>query len=168
MNATLRISVSLALAVSLAACGKNTKENAPIADEGMPGVEITSDDGQTRTVQSTDGVIEATGARGDSAARFPAYAPAYPGAKVQASVDMDAGGIKQHIITMLTADEAEKVLAFYESQALAAGLPVKRIESATGPMLSIGEPGLGGLADTMITAMATSSGTTVNIAVTAK
>jgi hypothetical protein len=81
---------------------------------------------------------------------------------------MDVGSAKQHIITMLTQDSPDKVMAFYEAKAKAGNLPVKHMNSPTGPALSVGPIGPLGMADTMITAMPTATGTSVNVAVMAK
>jgi hypothetical protein len=117
-----------------------------------------ADTGQgTNTVVAKDGKVLATGTQGSGKARFLEQAPAYPGAKVQNSVDMDMSGKKFHNINQLSSDAPEKVLAFYEEKAKAAGMPTKRM----GGGLQFGPPGIGGMPAHSITATSTPAGTSI-------
>jgi hypothetical protein len=132
--------LAFAIAITLAACGCTAD-----APEG------------TTTVQSKDGKVLATGTQGGQNARFLEYAPAYPGARVQSSVDMSMGGKKFHNINQHSADAPEKILAFYEEKAKAAGVTTQRM----GGGLQFGPPGLGNMPAHSITATATATGTSI-------
>ncbi len=114
--------LTFSLAISLVACGQSG-QSGPSGQSGksvsvkdgegkIRSVEVT-ESGSKRTVTSADGVIKAEGTQGGKNARFPAYAPQYPGATVQSVVDMNIStSVKQHIITQQTPDSPDKVIAF--------------------------------------------------------
>jgi hypothetical protein len=153
----------------LAACGGSDTVRYKDSEGNDRSITVQDQDG-TRSVASDDGMMRATGTQGSAKARFPAFAPQYPGAKVQTVVDMDVGtgstgGIKQHIITMASPDTREKVIAFYRTSIGASGKSVKEVNSATGPTLVVG--GTNPLdAEGYVTAMANgAAGTSVNVVV---
>jgi hypothetical protein len=126
----------------LAACGSSDKISYKDSEGNDRSITV-EDSGGTRTVTSGDGMISAKGTKGGANARFPGFAPQYPGATVQVAVDMDVGngkvkGVNQHMITMQTKDTPDAVIAFYKGKAEASGKSVKQMDSATGPMLMIG------------------------------
>ncbi|MFM2410945.1 MAG: hypothetical protein RL481_1773 [Pseudomonadota bacterium] len=153
----------------LAACGSSDTIRYKDSEGNDRTINVQDKDG-TRSVSSDDGLTRAKGTRGSAKARFPAFAPQYPGANVQSVVDMDVGtgstgGVKQHIITMASPDTPEKVIAFYRTSISASGKSVKEAEGATGPMLVVG--GTNPLdAEGYVTAMANgAAGTSVNVVV---
>jgi hypothetical protein len=156
-------------AMLLSACGNSETIGNKDSEGNDRSISVQDKDG-TRSVTSDDGLIRAKGTQGSAKARFPAYAPQYPGANVQSVVDMDvgtgaSGGVKQHIITMASPDTPEKVIAFYRSRIGASGKRVKEINGATGPMIVVG--GTSPLdAEGYVTAMANgTAGTSVNVVV---
>lgn len=155
----------------LAACGQSEQSVSYKDSEGNDRSISVTENGDTRTVTSDDGLIRATGARGGGNARFPAYAPQYPGSTIQSAVDMNAGtaatgGVKQHVITMLTSDTPDDVIAFYKDKLGSSGKSVKEVKSATGPMLMVGGSSPLDM-EAMVTATpASTGGTSVNISLT--
>jgi hypothetical protein len=160
-------------ALLLSACGQSEQNITYKDSEGNDRGISVKDSGDTRTVATDDGLITATGSQGSAKARFPAFAPQYPGAKVQSVVDMNAGtvgtgGVKQHTITMLTQDTPDTVIAFYKGKISANGKPVQEMGDATSPMLIVGGPDVM-KAEGYITAMPVGSGgTSVNVVVQEK
>lgn len=152
--------------VSLAGCGQGNQTVTVKDSEGVERTATVADSGDTRTVKSGDGLITATGTQGGKNARFPAFAPQYPGSTVQAVVDNTVGtaatgGVKMHIITMRTDDAPDAVMAFYKSAA--GGKRLQELPSGTGPTLIIGGTGMTDY-EAAITAMPTpSGGTSVNV-----
>jgi hypothetical protein len=151
----------------LVACGGSDTVSYKDSEGNDRSVTV-KDGGDTRTVTSDDGLIKAQGTKGGKNARFPSFAPQYPGATVQVAVDMDIGngqvkGVNQHMITMQTKDTPDAVIAFYKGKAEATGKSVRQMDSATGPMLMIG--GNSPLdAEGYVTAMSVGSGgTSVNV-----
>lgn len=157
----------------LAACGQSDKTVTYEDSEGNERSVRVTDTGSERSVASDDGMIRGKGSQGGTKARFPAYAPQYPGATIQSVVDMDAGpagqtNVKQHIITMNTKDTPGAVIAFYKGKIGASGKSVRQVDSATGPMLMIGGTSPLNM-EGMVTAMPVASGgTSVNISTTSK
>lgn len=153
----------------LSACGNSETIGYNDSEGNDRTISVKDKDG-TRSVTSDDGLIRAKGTQGSAKARFPAFAPQYPGANVQSVVDVDVGtgaigGVKQHIITMASADTPETVIAFYRTRIGASGKSVKEVKGATGPMLVVG--GTNPLdAEGYVTAMANgAAGTSVNVVV---
>jgi hypothetical protein len=163
----------LVVALFLVACGQSDQKVTYRDSEGNARSLEVRDNGEGRTVTSDDGSIAAKGSRGGAKARFPAYAPQYPGATVQTVVDMDAGQsgstkIKQHIITMQTPDAPDAVISFYRTKISATGKSVKEVKSETGPMLMIGGPSPLDMEGAITAMPVPSGGTSVNVSVTAK
>lgn len=157
----------------LAACGQSDQTVNYKDSEGNDRSIRVTEKGAERTVTSDDGMIRAKGALGGARARFPAFAPQYPGATIQSVVDLDAGpagqtNVKQHVITMKTKDTPDAVIAFYKGKIGASGKSVRQVDSATGPMLMIGGSSPLNM-EGMVTAMPVASGeTSVNISTTSK
>jgi hypothetical protein len=163
----------LVLAMFLAACGQSDQTVTYKDSEGKERSLEVSDSGADRTVTSDDGLIKAKGSQGGEKARFPAYAPQYPGAKVQSVVDMDVGQsgstkITQHIITMHTPHAPDAVISFYRAKISAAGKSMKEVKSGTGPMLMIGGSSPLDMEGAITAMPVASGGTSVNVSVTAK
>lgn len=157
----------------LAACGQGDQTVTHRDSEGNEHLLEVEDNGETRTVTSDDGLIAAKGTLGGAQARFPDYAPQYPGAKVQSVVDMDVGRsgatkIKQHMITMQTPDAPDAVLSFYRTKIRAAGKDLNEVNSATGPMLMIGGTTPLNMEAAVSATPAGSAGTSVNVTITTK
>ena len=100
-------------AVSLAACGR--KEAAP----QRPAVEVTKDG---YTIRSKDGSATMVTGKSAADAKTPAFAPLFPGAKVESSVagignDKADGGT----LVYKVAARPEAVIAFYRQKAAAEG-----------------------------------------------
>jgi hypothetical protein len=157
----------------LAACGQSGQKVTYKDSEGNDrSISVSDDDGE-RTVNSDDGLIRAKGTQGGAKARFPEYAPQYPGATIQSVVDINAGpagqtNIKQHVITMMSKDTPDAVIAFYKGKISASGKSVKQVGSAAGPMLMVGGPSPLDM-EAMVTAMPiTSGGSSINVSVTSK
>lgn len=162
----MRVGITLALAVAIAACGKSEQSVSYKDSEGAKKSVTFTDDGDKRVVKGADGKVVATGTKGAAAATFPPAAPRYPGSQVQSSVDMPGmmpGRGTLQIITQATSDPPTAVVDFYKAKAAGAGLPVKEQTTATGPVLLIGKPDKLGLTDVTITAMPTAGGTSINI-----
>lgn len=128
-------------ALLLTGCGQSGDHVSIEDSEGNTRSAAVRDEAGTRTVTSDDGLVAAQGSKGGQNARFPDFAPQYPGASVQSAVDMAIGdpargGARQHTIIQLTGDSADKVLAFYQDKA--GGKQTRILNSATGPMLLIG------------------------------
>jgi hypothetical protein len=163
----------LVCALLLSACGQSSETVTVKDSEGNErSVEVTQN-GDTRTVTSGDGLIKAEGKMGGKDARFPAFAPQYPGSEVQGVVDMTAGtsatgGMKQNIITQSTKDTPEAVVAFYKEKAAGSGKRVQEIKSATGPMLIIGGTSMIDMEATVTAMPVPSGGTSVNVTVQEK
>jgi hypothetical protein len=69
---------------------------------------------------------------------------------------------------MMSKDQPDAIVAFYKAKITASGKSVKQVDSATGPMLTVGGPGVMD-AEAYITAMpAGSGGTSVNVVVQKK
>ena len=98
------------LALTLAACGGSKKEEAP---------------GGSFVLHAPYGDIALGGAR--LPANMPAYAPLYPGAKVDSSMTTGKGGI----VGFTVADPPAAVMAFYE-KAAAANRLATRMNAAAG------------------------------------
>lgn len=160
-------------ALLLAACGQSDQSVTYKDSEGNDRSVSVTDNGGERTVTSDDGMIQAKGRQGGEKARFPAYAPQYPGAKVQSVVDMDVGQsgstkITQHIITMHTPHAPDAVISFYRTKISAAGKSMKEVKSGTGPMLMIGGSSPLDMEGAITAMPVASGGTSVNVSVTAK
>jgi hypothetical protein len=153
----MRLSLAFAAVLSLPACGSpnaGQSTGRPVASTSK------SETGDVRTAKSGDGLAEATGTQGGSEARLPDFVPAYPGAEVQTSVDMDAGGVKMHIVTMVSPDKPDKILAFYKEKWKAASNPTKRIADS---VLGIDEPEPSGITESRITLTPTAAGTSIYV-----
>jgi hypothetical protein len=138
-----RLTISLVLAATITLSGCGGKESVSYTDsEGKTQNIEVSESGGTTTVKSGDGMISATGNQGGANANFPAYAPQYPGATVQSSVDMDMGpggsAMKMHVITQQTQDAPDAVTAFYAKAAGDAGKKVDKIDQGGNKMLMVG------------------------------
>ncbi len=154
----------------LAACGQSDQTVSYEDSEGNEQTINVEDNGDTRTVTSEDGLISAEGSQGGANARFPDYAPQYPGSTVQSAIDLNAGtaqtgGVTQHTITMMTSDTPEAVIAFYAERAAASGKSVTQLDSATGPMLIIGGTSLMDMEGAVTAMPAGAAGTSVNVTV---
>lgn len=153
----------------IAACGENRQSVAMRDSEGNTRSLEVVDKGASRTVTSGDGLIRAEGSRGGDKARFPEFAPQYPGAKVQSAVDMAVGGsatggVQQHIITQFTADTPDAVIAFYKDKVGTSGKRLQELKTGTGPMLVIGGRSIMDM-DAAVTVMTVAGGTSVNVTV---
>ena len=97
---------------------------------------ITTEDGETSykvdpgtgdvsmNVTGPDGEQMTLNSGSDVAADLPDGFTVYPGAKVVSSAVINQGDGKSAIIAMTTSDSAEKMTAFYRSQAEAAGVKI--------------------------------------------
>lgn len=163
----------IALTLLLAACGQSDQTVTYRDSEGNERALDVSDRGGERTITSDDGLITAQGTKNGAKARFPDYAPQYPGATVQSVVDMDVGQsgkmrVKQHIITMQSKDSPDTVIAFYREKIRSAGKSVKEVRSATGPMLMVGGASALDMEGAVTAMPIASGGTSVNVSVTTK
>jgi hypothetical protein len=126
MRPSAPIAAALAIALSLAACGREEK------------TVVKTDAGEVRTTGDGRYSIEgADGARADMrvgdaaasdpkglAARLPNFAPPYPGASIVSTLDVqgtEAGG-SGTVISFETNDPFDKVVAFYDQRIASAGM----------------------------------------------
>lgn len=157
----------------LAACGKSDQTVTFSDSKGDERSLTVKESAGERTVSTDDGLISAKGTQDKSKARFPAYAPQYPGAKVQSVVDIDAGQsgstkIKTHVITMHTPDAPDAVMSFYRTKVSASGKSVNEVKSDTSPMLMIGGSSPLNMEGSITAMPVASGGTSVNVSVTEK
>jgi hypothetical protein len=110
------------LALALAACGGGEPAAINIVDRDVTVSVPTGGAPSTITVRNDDGTaMTATGEGSAWPAEVAAFAPAYPGAKVdQVMRGMVAGG--GAMIYFTTSDPADQVIAFYKARAAAAGM----------------------------------------------
>jgi hypothetical protein len=115
--------------LALAACGgQETKTvTVPAGDGGTATVKTTQKgDAQEVTITGKDGKTTATisaGGEGAAApANLPAFAPAYPGAKIDSSIVGSGPEGSGGVLVMTTPDSPDKVAAFYEARMKAANL----------------------------------------------
>jgi hypothetical protein len=118
---------TVAAALVLMGCGGEKSTTIPTGDGGS--VKVTqSADGETAEITTITDDGEATftsGGAGKWPDDAPAYAPPYPGAKVEGGFSGTADGQAGAMTTFTTADPPEKVVEFYKRRAEAAGLAAK-------------------------------------------
>ncbi len=90
--------------------------------------------GQPDAVAKDAGTTVRISSGGDSGAQLPAYAPPYPGADMVTQIRSDSagrvgGGV---VMVMVTTDSPEKVIAFYDGKARAAGVKANLVTSEAG------------------------------------
>ena len=82
-------------------------------------------DGETSIVTGSDGAIVNSAGDGESLAlstELPAFAPAYPGARLRTQVSDGKTGGRGGLVVFETADPVEKVAAFYDARAQELGV----------------------------------------------
>ncbi|HWA91373.1 MAG TPA: hypothetical protein VG889_15160 [Rhizomicrobium sp.] len=109
--------VALGAAVTLAACGK--KDEKTVYSDGQNTVS-TNESGDHTTITGANGEKMEFGA--GSSAKMPAFAPAYPGAKVTASFTANTGKGESGSVQLLTSASPADVIAFYKQKTAAAGM----------------------------------------------
>lgn len=129
MSRLSRVLVPVALGgLLLAACsGEQTRTvTVPDGAGGTAAVKTTEKGDTTEVVISgADGKSTATittGATGAGPANLPAFAPVYPGAKIETSMQGSGPEGSGGVLVMTTPDAPDKVAAFYDAQISAAGL----------------------------------------------
>lgn len=110
---TLSVALVAALAVLTAAC--NRSEPTAVVKADGKAVLVTGDDGAQVEVAGDGESLGGTDG-------FPAFAPAYPGAKVTTRLSDPQGRPDAGMWVMETADPVEKVAAFYDAHAERTGL----------------------------------------------
>ena len=122
--------------MALGACGDEERRQTVVTADGGRAEVTTHDDGGAATLNLTGANGElASFTAGDSARwpnDWPDFAPAYPGAKVQASMGGTSKDGKGGMVSFTTGDSAEKVIAFYQVRAEAAGIKVVTTTEAGG------------------------------------
>lgn len=74
----------------------------------------------------------------------PAFAAAYPGARVTTVTDTLANGSSGYMVTFDTTDSPTAVVAFYQSRAATAGLPrIAALSTEQSSLFSAGDPATG-------------------------
>lgn len=134
MRTLLGTAAAVALAVSLAACG-NQQTQTVTGPDGSKSTVTTSNDGAAYKIESKG--PEGAGSMVIGAgAQWPADAPAvfqaYPGAVVTTSVSSTQGGETSSMVTFTSKDPVEKVLEFYKSRLVSAGLQSQSMTDANG------------------------------------
>ncbi len=152
---TMRL-VAGVLLLGLAACGSPDVTVAETED----GKVTRSADG-TYKASNKDGATMEASTSADSATAaaaakaLPDFAPLYPGGKVLSSMTLDDGkGSTGNVVTIETADDFQKVLAFYDGKLAGSGMDSKMrvdqpgmairgvgTENDMGTMISINDAG---------------------------
>jgi hypothetical protein len=109
--------VVLGAAIGLAACGK--KDEKTVYSDGKNTV-TQSAAGDHTTITGANGEKMEFGA--GSTAKMPAFAPAYPGAKVTASVTANTGKGETGSVQLQTSASPADVIAFYKQKTAASGM----------------------------------------------
>jgi hypothetical protein len=123
-----RLMIAALGGLALAACGgQDTKTvTVPAGDGGTATVKTTEKgDTQEVTITGPDGKSTAVITAGDGAAapaNLPAFAPVYPGAKIESSLSGSGPEGSGGVLVMTTKDAPDKVAAFYEARIKAANL----------------------------------------------
>lgn len=125
----------LATSLLLAACGSADDGGAAPDQAGQSGISITGDDGEQVQVAGGDAALAA----------LPPGFTVYPGAQVTSSTAISTGTGGGVILVMQTDDSVEEVIAFYSTQATAAGVRLDG-QVTTQSNTLIGGEGDGGLA----------------------
>lgn len=117
---------AIALTLLVSACGGD--ETSPVAlpdgkggftkmsakgDDNHSEVTMTGADG--KTVKMTSDAKQA---------RFPAFAPQYPGSSVTAATTMNTDGKSLSTVTMSSPDKVDAVVEFYKASVTKAGMPI--------------------------------------------
>ena len=110
------------IAALLAGCGPGTPKEGEARIDTKAG---------TATVNLGEGAVTTLGTQAPP--NLPAYAPVYPGATIQSSVNGIGGGPLSGMLALTTPDPADKVLAFYKKAAADAGLKMET-EATTGQL----------------------------------
>lgn len=122
----MRLVITLASIALLVACS-NTDEYTVTDPDGGESVTL-------RTAEDTEAGIAPP-------ASLPGYAPVYPGATVTASVTGNPDEAKG-MVSFITTDSADAVIAFYRDKAIAAGLAEQAEMNMSGTrILAMGAPG---------------------------
>jgi hypothetical protein len=113
----------LAPALLLAACGSNDKTVTIKGDDGKDMTMTVGEDDGTTTIKTEDG--EAVIRQGVAGAKFPAFAPQYPGSLVTASANFSGKDNESgSMVTQETTDTPDKVMAFYKGKLTEAGMKI--------------------------------------------
>ncbi|TPE59088.1 hypothetical protein FJQ54_14940 [Sandaracinobacter neustonicus] len=86
---------------------------------------VVQTDGKTAFITSSDGATVESASAGESlelSTELPAFAPAYPGARVRTQLADAANSSKGGLVVFETADSIEKVAAFYDARAKEQGV----------------------------------------------
>jgi len=125
----ITIVAAIAAAALVAGCDQHLDKTVKI--KGKDGSVTISGNGEHMTVKSDDGKTTVEfNSNGLGNQKLPDFAPVYPGAKVQGSVtaQTEGGGT----FAFESSDAPEKVIAFYKSKAMSAGLAEKLAMTANG------------------------------------
>lgn len=118
----MRIERIATVVMVLALMGCGGKEAAE-AEAGSPAIEVAATgpgDIASAAVGAAEGV--ATAASGKWPGTMPAFAPAYPGSTAEMSMSGTGGEGQSTIVGFVTGDSPDRVIAFYQAKAKAAGL----------------------------------------------
>ena len=129
MTRSSRLILAALSALALAACGGQETKTVTVPDGkgGSATVKTTEKgDSQEVTITGKDGKTTATiSAGGDGAAapaNLPAFAPVYPGAKIESSIVGSGPEGSGGVLVLSTPDAPDKVAAFYDARISGAGL----------------------------------------------
>jgi hypothetical protein len=125
-----------ALALSLGACGRKTDPAVTI--KGGPGASVVN----YQVKDANGGTAQvAVGGAGTTAAT-PAYAPIFPGAKVESTVAGASGGGSGGMVMFHTGAKPSEVLGFYKQKAATAGFGnAVSSQSGSGEMFAASKEG---------------------------
>jgi hypothetical protein len=130
----------IAILVLLAGCGSNERSITVTDGNGQDQTITVGEDDGTTTVKTEGGTAEITSnADGVSGAKFPDYAPQYPGSTVTSTANFAGKEGEGGAMTVQeTADEPAKVMGFYKDKLARAGQKVS-LETTTpeGGMIGV-------------------------------
>ncbi len=122
MRSTIASLTFALTAVALTACGPSGEKTVATGNGGTVTTQTHSDGSQTYTVKDAANNTQVTMGTGAAAsAKLPNYAPLYPGAEVQTSVNA-SGSNEGGMVMFKTSAAAQNVIDFYKKSAGAAGM----------------------------------------------
>lgn len=105
-------------ALALAACGPSGEKTVATGNGGSVTSKTSMDGSQTIVAKDAQGNAVTMGTGAAASAKTPAYAPLYPGATVDTSVNAGDGGM----VSFKTTAAASSVIDFYKKSASSAGM----------------------------------------------
>jgi major membrane immunogen (membrane-anchored lipoprotein) len=116
----------LILGLSLSSCGKSDTATINLDDGKGGSTKVSSkNDGERSqvTITGADGKT-ATMSSDAKGAKFPAFAPQYPGSTVTSATNIASNDTNMQTVTMTSSDSVDAVVAFYKESVTKAGMPI--------------------------------------------